>query len=502
MEFKEQDLLNHFKELSLLQENLALLGWDELTGMPKDSADFRANLTEYIADKYFSLWNSNKTQELLDYFSNHLEQLSDVSKINFRIAVRNFKRDKNLTADDFSKLSKLQTIAQSKWAEARKQNNFNLYKTALNDLIEHNKKLIPKWRQNKEDSNYDVLLKMYESDFDTNTLNNLFNKVKKELIKIRQKINLSGQQIADSFLNISIPIDRQRKYVLGYTSRLGYDYNKGRLDDTIHPFMTAMNRNDARITTRWNENDFKMAVLGLAHEAGHGLFEQNIDPKFDYTPAEKEMAMSIHESQSLFNEVFIARNKGFLKTEFDELKKTADGKWDDIDFDTFYRAWNKTEPTLIRTEADPLTYPLHIIIRFEIEQEIFNNNLDIDELPKIWNEKYKEYLGIDVPDDLSGVLQDVHWAGGSFGYFPSYALGHFFAAQFLNTLNKNIDFNENLSKGNIENIFNWRKENIWKYGASLTPVEILEKVTGETLNVQYWLDYMKNFYYDIYQIKE
>ncbi|MDR0898787.1 MAG: carboxypeptidase M32 [Lactobacillaceae bacterium] len=501
MSYTEQDFKDHFKELSLLEENQALLGWDELTGMPEDSESFRSELSGYIADKYFSLWISDKTKEMLDYFNEHQDELSEVSQANLKIATRQYAIDNALSAEEFSKLQKLTTVAQSKWQQARKENDWTIYKTALKDVIDLQKTLIPKWRTNDQDSNYDVLLKMYEPDFNTEKLNEVFGKVREGLLDIRKNLDERGIQIDNEFLNRDVEVYKQREYVLGSSARLGYDYNKGRLDDTIHPFMTSMNRNDARITTRWNKNNFQMAILGIAHEAGHGLFQQNVDPKFDYTMAEKNISMSIHESQSLFNEVFIGRNKGYLRSEFEAMKLAAQGQFDDVDFETFYKGWNKTEATLVRTEADPLTYPLHIMIRFEIEQAIFNDDLDVESLPEFWNKKYKDYLDIDVPDDLGGVLQDVHWAGGSFGYFPSYALGHFFAAQFLNTMKKDIDVDKELANGNIQPLFEWRKERVWQYGGSKTPLEILRQATGEDLDVNYWIDYMRDFYYDIYEVK-
>ncbi len=262
-----------------------------------------------------------------------------------------------------------------------------------------------------------------------------------------------------------------------------------------------MNRNDARITTRWATDDFQMAVLGILHEAGHGLFAQNVAPKWDYTPFNKAIAMSIHESQSLFNEVVIGRSEAFLRHDYPIMQAAFHGVLDDVDFETFYKGWMKTQASLIRTEADPLTYPLHIIIRYEIEKAIFNDDIDVETLPELWKAKYEEYLGIRPPSDLTGILQDIHWAGGDFGYFPSYALGHLYAAQFRHEMTKTLDIDGLLEAGDIQPLFDWRKEHVWQYGASKTPSQVLRDATGEDLNPQYWLDLQTRRYLQAYNVK-
>ncbi len=231
---------------------------------------------------------------------------------------------------------------------------------------------------------------------------------------------------------------------------MGYDFGSGRLDETVHPFATGLNPGDVRITTRYNENDWRMAVFGTIHEGGHALYEQNISKDLIGTPLCTGTSMGIHESQSLFYENILARDRSFWEKNYGLLKEYASGQYDNISLDEFYRAINEAKPSLIRIESDDLTYSLHIIIRYEIEKALFNDEIEVKDLPQIWNDKYEEYLGVRPSIDAEGVLQDVHWSGGSFGYFPSYALGYMYAAQLKNAMLKDIpNYDQLLKSGDL-----------------------------------------------------
>lgn len=482
--YTQNDLKNILKEISLLEENQALLEWDALTGMPVDSAQFRAELISYLAGKSFELQTGQKLTDIIEYLKKHTDGLSEITKKLLVHEDKKVKLNNKIPLEKFIEYKKLTSLAQDAWAKAREENDFFVFKPYLNKIITLKKEFINLWGVD-EKTPYDVLLGQFEPGLTVEKLDSVFFELKNGLINLRK--NIKENNINHQILKQFVSKDEQRNLAMDLAQKLGYSLKKGRLDDTIHPFMTAMNRNDARITTRWDEYDFKMAVLGILHEAGHGLFEQNIDKKFDYTSFQKDISMSIHESQSLFNEVIIGYNKDFLKKEYPTLKKYTNSKFENVKFEDFYSAWIETKPTLIRTEADPLTYPLHIIIRYEIEKAIFNDDIDIDQLPSIWNEKYLDYLGIKPQNDVEGILQDIHWAGGDFGYFPSYALGHLYAAQFYYAMQKDLDLKDIFETGNYQAIFDWRKEKIWQFGAFKTPEEILIDVTGEKVNPKYWL---------------
>jgi carboxypeptidase Taq len=245
-----------------------------------------------------------------------------------------------------------------------------------------------------------------------------------------------------------------------------------------------------------------MGIFGVIHEAGHGMYEQNIDEKFEYTPVHEGASMGIHESQSLFNEIIIGSNQAFWQKQYPYFQECAEGTFDDISFDEFYKALKRTQASFIRIEADSLTYVLHIIIRYEIEKMIFNDNVSVDELPQIWNDKYEEYLGIRPENDLEGILQDVHWSGGSFGYFPSYALGYMYAAQLYHAMQKELDVDQVLASDDYTPIKNWLTEHIHRFGASKKPNQLILEATNEPLNPTYLLDYLRTIYYTVYQVNE
>lgn len=489
----QHDLFDSVKEQTILTQIAALSGWDALTGMPKDAGHFRAEMDAYLAEKLFQVSTGSARKKILEDLEADDSSLDSLGHLVLQKARKDFDMTGNIPEKDFIAFQKTLSEAQDFWARAREANDYKVYQPYLERIISYLKQFIPLWQKN-EKTPYDVLLNQYEPGLTVEKLDAVFDQVKNGITTLRHKLSANDSIPNDEFLSRKVTKVQQSKYAMAAAQRLGYNLNKGRLDDTIHPFMEALNRDDARITTRWDENNFQMAVLCILHEAGHGLFEQNVDSKYDDVRSVLPISMSIHESQSLFNEVMVGRSKEFWAVEYPKLQAIVAPTFDDINFDQFYQAWLKTEATLIRTEADPLTYPLHIIIRYEIEKTIFNDNVDISDLPALWNKKYKEYLGLEVPDDLTGILQDIHWAGGSFGYFPSYALGHLYAAQFRATMTKALDFKAIFESGDYSPIFEWRKEHVWQYGGAVDPNKVLEDATGEPLNPQYWLDFVNGLY--------
>src|SRR5690606_15017107 len=280
-----------------------------------------------------------------------------------------------------------------------------------------------------------------------------------------------------------------------------YDFEAGRLDETVHPFMIGLNSGDIRITTKYDENDFRSAVFGTIHECGHALYEQNIDASLNGLPLSTGASMGIHESQSLFYENIIGRNESFWKHHYAILQKHSPEQFGDVPAEEFLKAINFSEPSLIRIEADELTYPLHIMIRYEIEREIFNGDLQAEDLPRVWNEKYEEYLGIRPQNDAEGVLQDMHWSDGSFGYFPSYALGFMYAAQWKHAMDQDIpNFDELCERGELAPIKDWLTNKVHQYGALKKPNELILEGTGEPLSAKYLTDYLQDKYTQLYNL--
>lgn len=498
---KEQEFLDYLKEISLLKEAIALLEYDSHTGMPEEGAEHRSEVTSYLNGQVFEKEIHGKMPSFIVYFEKHPEELSEFGKQVYRHVKKNYDLNYKIPAEQFQSFMK--TISQShhEWLRAREAKDFTIFQPSLEKIVNYLKMFIPLWKK-EEKTTYDVLLDQYEPGMTTEILDQVFEQVKDGIMEIRQEIIEKDSILRTDFLNRTVTKEQQEKFVRYVATELGYDFKRGRLDDTVHPFMLAINRQDARITTRWNEEDFSMATFGVIHEAGHGMYEQNIDSKFDYTPLATGVSMGIHESQSLFNEIILGGNRVFWKKQYPVFQKITEGTFDDIDFDTFYKGLQETKSSLIRVEADKLTYPLHIIIRYEIEKMIFNEDLPIADLPKVWAQKYQEYLGICPENDLEGVLQDVHWSGGSFGYFPSYALGYMYAAQLAHAMRQDIDLEQVLASDDYSVIREWLTKHIHQYGASKEPNELLMEATGEGLNPNYLLEYMRNLFATVYEIDQ
>ncbi|MCA5012541.1 MULTISPECIES: carboxypeptidase M32 [unclassified Enterococcus] len=498
---KEQEFLQEVKEIELLNSALGLLEWDSQTGMPEAGSGFRGETVGYLSGMSFERSVGPKIQEALSYFDEHPDELSEVGLAVYKQVKEDYELNHSIPPERMQAYNTALTNAHAAWLKARKMKDFGQMKAEIQTIIDFLKEFIPYWKK-EEATNYDVLLNQYEPELTVAKLDQIFAQVKTGIMEIRATIAEKGTAPRTDFLSRKVTKEQQRKFVIGVAEQLGYDFSRGRLDDTVHPFMLDLNRNDARITTRWDETNFSMATFGVIHEAGHGIYEQSIDPKYDYTPLSTGASMGIHESQSLFNEIIIGSNKQFWEKQFPFFKECTEGTFDDITFADFYDSLKETKASLIRIEADSLTYPLHIIIRYEIEKLIFNEDISVDELPKIWNDKYEEYLGIRPENDLEGIVQDVHWSGGSFGYFPSYALGYMYAAQLRHAMENDVEINKVLASDDYSPIKNWLTEHIHQYGASRKPNQLIKDATGEELNPQYLIDYMKSVYYDVYKINE
>lgn len=500
MKQKEQQFRALLKEISLLNEVANLLGWDALTGMPKGASQERAEVEGYIAGKSHELSTGKQMEDFLTYFKAHPEELTADGKLILDKVQEGYDLDSKIPKDQFEAYVKLLSLSNTAWEQAREEKDYSIFKPSLEKIIETLKTFIPLWRKN-EATAYDVLLNQYEPGMTVEILDKVFTELREGITALRQEIASKGTPSSVEILSIKVPKAQQHRFVTEIAKKLDFDFNRGRLDDTVHPFMTDINHNDARITTRWYENDFKTAVFGVIHETGHAIYEQNVDSKYAYTPLINGTSMGIHESQSLFYELILGGDKLFWQNNYALFQEITEGAFDHVSLDDFYRALNQTQSSLIRVDADSLTYPLHIIIRYEIEKMIFNEEIDLNELPRIWNDKYQEYLGITPENDLEGILQDVHWSGGSFGYFPSYALGYMYAAQLRTAMLKDIDLEEALAQDNYRQIREWLTAHIHQYGASKKPNDLIVAATGESLNPQYLLELQKERYFEIYNIQ-
>lgn len=498
----EKDFLNYTKKMASYNEALSLIYWDLRTGAPKKGADQRSEVIGVLSSDLFQMSVSNEMAQFIEKLTdeNVQAELSDITKKSIAECQQEYERNKKIPADEYKEYVILQSKAENVWAEARAKSDFELFQPYLEKLVATNKRFIEYWGY--EGNKYNTLLNLYEPGVTVDVLDNVFGELRDKIVPLVKRISESPDKPKTDFLFEPFYKEQQLQLSLDILKQMGYDFEAGRLDETVHPFEIAINPGDVRVTTKYDENDFRTAVFGTIHEGGHALYEQNISPDLIGTPLCAGTSMGIHESQSLFYENFVGRDLSFWKHNYELLKSYTNGQFDQVALDDFYRAINESKPSLIRIEADELTYPLHVMIRYEIEKGLFNDEIEVKDLPKIWNEKYEQYLGIRPETDAKGVLQDVHWAGGSFGYFPSYALGYMYAAQFKHTLLKDIpQYDQLLEAGNLLPIKEWFNEKIHQYGKMKKPLEILHDVTGEGLNAQYLIDYLYNKYEQVYRLK-
>ncbi|MGE8204281.1 carboxypeptidase M32 [Heyndrickxia sp. NPDC080065] len=494
----EKEFLEYVKKMQAYSEALGLIYWDLRTGAPKNGVDQRAEVIGVLSSEVFQMSTSEEMAAYIASLTGNCE-LSEITKKTLEECKKYYDRNKKIPAKEYSEYIVLQSKAESVWEEARAKADFEMFRPYLEKIVEYKKRFVEYWGY--EGNKYNTLLDMYEPGITVEILDQVFGEVREAVVSLVQKIADSPIKPETSFLYESFPKDKQKEFSLKILEQMGYNFQSGRLDETIHPFATGLNPGDVRVTTRYDENDWRTAVFGTIHEGGHALYEQNISKELIGTPLCSGTSMGIHESQSLFYENIVGRDYSFWKHNYNVLKEFASGQFDHVDLAKFYHAINESKPSFIRIEADMLTYPLHIIIRYEIEKGLINNEIEVKDLPKIWNDKYEEYLGIRPENDAEGVLQDVHWSGGDFGYFPSYALGYMYAAQFKQSMLKDLpNFDDLLATGNLKPIQEWLTTNIHQYGKLKKPLEILKDVTGEGLNARYLIEYLTEKYTNVYKL--
>lgn len=497
----EEQFLQYVKKMMSYNEAIQLMYWDLRTGAPKKGVEQRSEVIGILSQEVFKMSTSEEMAAFIAELSpkNAYEQLSEITRYTLEECKKEYERNKKIPADEYKEYVVLQSKAESVWEEAKATADFALFRPYLEKLVEFNKRFIEYWGY--EGNPYNTLLDLYEPGITVDVLDEVFQKLREHIVPLVQEVVASPNKPETSFLFHPFPKEKQRAFSLELLRELGYDFAKGRLDETVHPFAIGLNPNDVRITTRYDERDFRTAIFGTIHECGHALYEQHISEALIGTPLCTGTSMGIHESQSLFYENFIARHYAYWKRNYPRLQRYAPDQFSGVPLDAFYRAINEAKPSLIRIEADELTYPLHIIIRYEIEKGLFNGTVEVKDLPEIWNGKYEEYLGIRPDNDAVGVLQDVHWSGGSFGYFPSYALGYMYAAQFKHAMLKDLPhFDELLEKGELSPIREWLTEQVHRFGKTKKPLEILRDATGEGLNADYLIRYLEEKYKAIYQV--
>ncbi len=473
----------------------AVLQWDQETYLPVKGNDMRGRQLATLSEIAHDLFIDEKLGETLVELNNS-DNLTEKERRNIELTSEDYKRNKKFTGEFVRKMSEAINKSFHAWIQARKENSFTVFQQPLHELIELKKQEAD--ILGYQNHPYDALMNDYDKGLTVAIVDNVFNSLRPQLKNILDTIQ-SKPQIDDSFLFKHFDKDNQWKFGMELLKRMHFDFEAGRQDISTHPFTTSFNNGDVRLTTRIDENNVSNMAWSCIHEGGHGLYEQGLLADEYGLPLGEACSLSIHESQSRLWENCVGRGLPFWQHNFPMAQSFFPEQLKNISAEQFYKAINKAEPSLIRTEADELTYHFHVMIRYEIEKMLIDGTIKIKDIPAYWNEHYQTYLGVTVPDDLRGCLQDIHWSHGSFGYFATYSLGSMYAAQLYAAIQRsNASIEKEIAEGNNKNVLNWLQKNIYVYGRQFTSEELCTKATGEPLNTTYFIDYATKKYAGIY----
>lgn len=488
---------NQIEKIKAYYLVLTTTSYDRMTIAPKKGNDYRNKMMSIIQGEVYDLSTDKKFIEAILYLSKL--DLGEVLNREIKLAKKDVDDIIKFSKEEIMEFSLAQMEGNDYWLKAKEKKDYSIFKPYLLKLIE-----LSKVRANRKNPNinpYDVLLDEYEEGMNIKKYDEFFKLIKKELVPLIKKINKKKNYINDSFLYKIYPIDKQEIFMDIVKKYINFDPSWGYMGVSEHPYTMGISRNDVRVTTNYDIDNITGAFYSIVHECGHAFYEHQVSPKFDKYLYLRNMSSGIHESQSRFLENYLGRRKAFFTNLYPKLQELFPENLKNVSLDEFILAVNVSKCSLIRTDADELTYPIHILIRYEIEKDIFNNKIDLNNLDKIWNEKYYKYLGVKPDNDSEGILQDIHWSDASFGYFPTYALGSAIGAQLFYKMNKDLNVDELLENNKFKVITDYLKDNLQQYGALYNYDELLLKATGKRFDPNYYIKYLKNKYSKLYNIK-
>ena len=491
-------LKEHFAEIIRLNYIRALLGWDQAVYMPKGGNKGRSEQMALISQLIHKRMKSEKTNQLIKE-AEKVNNMSDIESALVREAKREYEHAIRIPDELIGEISKTASIGFIKWEEAKEKSDFSIFKPSLEKIIDLKKEFAEKLATGP--TLYSTLIDLYEPGANYSWISSIFNELKSKLIKIVNKLDNSNYKPSQAILKENYDPNKQWQISIEVIKKLNFNFDIARQDKSTHPFTTSISSNDTRITTRINENFLPTCLFGTIHECGHALYQMGFMEEIHDTLLADGSSMGIHESQSRLWENIIGRSKEFWKFWYPRFQEVFSSSLNDYPLEEFYRSINVVQPSLIRVEADEVSYALHIILRFELEKMIIEDSIEVDELPSLWNEKMESLLGIVPPNDAQGILQDVHWSGGGFGYFPSYALGNLYAAQVYSKVCSDIpNLPIDIENGRFSVLLDYLKEHVYQYGKTYYARDLIKKISGEDLNPIHFISYIEKKFYPIYGI--
>ncbi|MGN6493587.1 MAG: carboxypeptidase M32 [Agriterribacter sp.] len=491
---KYNDFVHRMRRIADVRYANAVLQWDQETYLPPKGAALRGQQMATLSEIAHDLFADASLGDLLNELAEAKELTAEEQK-NVSLTLEDYNKNKKYSAAFVRKMSEATSTAYHAWIDARKQNSFKVFEKELDHLVSLKKEEagILGYKEHP----YDALLNEYEKGATVQWLNQLFDELQVPLKVLLDKI-VNKPAPATGFLHQPFDKDAQWKFGLEILKLMGYDFEAGRQDISEHPFTTNFSAQDVRVTTRIDENDFTSMTWSCLHEGGHGLYEQGLPVKAYGLPLGEYCSLGIHESQSRLWENCIGRSFAFIRFVLPIMQRYFP-QLSSVSAQQLMGAVNKVQPSLIRTEADELTYHFHVMIRYQVEKLLLEGQLATKDIPGCWNELYKKYLGVTVPDDKNGCLQDIHWSHGSFGYFPTYTLGSLYAAQFYHAIKQSFPgLNEAVANGDFTEVHNWLKTHVYQYGRRFTSDELCNKITGEPLQMKHFIQYASEKYDAVY----
>tara|TARA_B100000029_G_scaffold198492_1_gene196657 strand:- start:100102 stop:101595 length:1494 start_codon:yes stop_codon:yes gene_type:complete len=486
-----------YKNINDLSGAMALLAWDQETYMPTKGASRRGQQLGTVSSLIHDMLTSEEMRSVLE--KTRSETLTTNQKINIREISRKSDRSIKIPVTLVRKLAETSSAAIGVWVEARKNNDFKAFAPWIDKLVNLQQETAE--AVGYDDEPYDALIDEYEPGITTKQVIAIFDSIRDPLVDLVNNIQKSHFRPRTDFLEKNYPVKNQQQIASHLAKIMGFDFESGRIDISAHPFCTNMGINDVRLTNRYDKNLPTQSLYGIIHEVGHALYEQGLDPAHEGTPRGSSVSLGIHESQSRLWENMVGRSRAFWRYFFPVFSATFPENLIGITEEEIYAAVNEVKPSLIRVEADEITYNLHIILRFEIERGLFTKEYTAADLPAIWAEKMKSLMGLKPPDYRTGILQDIHWSHGSFGYFPTYTLGNIYAAQLYNTATQELPkLNDDIAHGNLLPLREWLKQKIHRPGMTHSPAQLIEHITGKPISTNYFLTYIRNKYNPLYSL--
>jgi carboxypeptidase Taq len=492
-------LSRKLREIRNLQKAASVLIWDQETKMPPGGSRARAEQLSTLSHLTHTMFTADAIGEMLSSAREEIQGLpydsDDASLI--RVAQRDYEQSKKVPADLVAEMTRHIALSHHIWVQARREDDYPAFAPCLSKTLELSRRRAE--YLGYQEKPYDALLDLFEPGMRSSKVAQIFDKLKGEIIPLVRAITEKADRVSDEPVHRSFDEVKQEEFGVMVAAALGYDFSRGRQDRAVHPFETSFSRNDVRITTRFERDFLNPSLFGTMHESGHAMYEQGIGEGLEGTLLGRGASSALHESQSRLWENVVGRSRRFWQYFYPQLQEKFPEVLNDVDLDAFYRAINKIEPSLIRVEADEVTYTLHVMLRFEMEMALFEGSISVQDASLAWKERHQQYLGVAPPNDRLGILQDIHWSSGLLGYFPTYALGTMLSLQLYNcALQAHPGIPDEIEHGRFDTLRSWLTEKVYRHGRKYEPLELIERVTGQQIQTEPYVAYLKAKFGEIY----